>query len=394
MASIETRRNGTKVRHRVKWREGGAAGAKWCSESFDKKPDANRFKAQVDAAGQNWPEGWVPGRGFVNIVQTRKGLSLLAWAPRAIAARQGANARTKHDTLRDIRNHVPDWLGAKPMREISYEDVGTWLNELREKGLSLKTIKNVQGAVSSVVTQGIKDGHVDRNVFEGALKGVTIKATVKMDFMTPAEVQRILAAVTPFWHDFVWLLYATGMRFNEATALEPRHVDLVARTITVEQAYKRVPSPKGESGTRASKGTGIVLGLPKNDKSRVIPISDAICRMLAPYVRRGGKHLFLNTVENTVTHSNFYHAVWSPAVQRAALGRRPRIHDLRHSHAAFLLSHGTPTIVVKERLGHASIQITVDRYGHILPEVQDGVRGLLDEAYSIDETGVTALRSA
>lgn len=394
MATIETRRSGTKVSYRVKWREGGLRTSPWRSESFPKKVEATKFKGLVDAAGQNYPSGWVPRRGFVEVIEARRGLTILDWAPRAVAARQGANERTKHDTLRDIRNHVPDWLGAKPMREVSYEDVGTWLNELREKGLALKTIKNVQGAVSSVVTQGIKDGHVDRNVFEGALKGVTIKATVKMDFMTPAEVQRILAAVTPFWHDFLWLLYATGMRFNEATALETRHVDLVARTITVEQAYKRLPSPKGETGKRASKGGGIVLGLPKNDKSRVIPISDALCRMLAPHVRRGGKHLFVNTVGNTITHSNFYHAVWSPTLTKAALGRRPRIHDLRHSHAAFLLSHGTPTIVVKERLGHASIQITVDRYGHILPEVQDGVRGLLDQAYSIDETGVTALRSA
>ena len=49
---------------------------------------------------------------------------------------------------------------------------------------------------------------------------------------------------------------------------------------------------------------------------------------------------------------------------------RPRIHDLRHSHASILLGAGVPIHVVQVRLGHESIKTTVDTYGHLLPDAQ------------------------
>jgi site-specific recombinase XerD len=62
--------------------------------------------------------------------------------------------------------------------------------------------------------------------------------------------------------------------------------------------------------------------------------------------------------------------IWRPACEGAGLTVRPRIHDLRHAHASWLLAGGADLQVVKERLGHASI-VTTQRYLHTLPDADE-----------------------
>jgi integrase len=79
--------------------------------------------------------------------------------------------------------------------------------------------------------------------------------------------------------------------------------------------------------------------------------------------------LVFTTVRGTpVRHSNFYREHFQPAVLRA-LPHKPglRFHDLRHACAGLLIAQGAHPKVIQERLGHASIAITMDRYGHLLP---------------------------
>ena len=65
---------------------------------------------------------------------------------------------------------------------------------------------------------------------------------------------------------------------------------------------------------------------------------------------------------------NFYTNVWVPALVRAkeaGLTKKPRVHDLRHTNASWLIQAGMPLTVVQRHLGHESIQTTSDRYGHL-----------------------------
>ena len=71
---------------------------------------------------------------------------------------------------------------------------------------------------------------------------------------------------------------------------------------------------------------------------------------------------------------------WGPTLARAVemgLTTRPRLHDLRHTHASWLLTDGVGLLVVSRRLGHESIKVTADTYGHIQPEADDAVRAVL-----------------
>ena len=69
-----------------------------------------------------------------------------------------------------------------------------------------------------------------------------------------------------------------------------------------------------------------------------------------------------------VHDGNFRWRIWSKAVEDAKLGKKPRIHDLRHSHASWLIAAGVPLPVIQRRMGHESIQTTVDVYGHLAPD--------------------------
>lgn len=77
-----------------------------------------------------------------------------------------------------------------------------------------------------------------------------------------------------------------------------------------------------------------------------------------------------------------------PALSRAGL-RRVRFHDLRHTYTALMIAQSANIKFIQSQLGHASIQTTLDRYGHLLPEVQRGVGERLDAAvFGADATKI------
>jgi len=78
---------------------------------------------------------------------------------------------------------------------------------------------------------------------------------------------------------------------------------------------------------------------------------------------------------NTVTHA------WIKLVRRSGL-KCIRLHDARHSHASPMLKQGIHPKVVQERLGHASIQVTLDLYSHVAPGLQEAAAKLFDEAFN------------
>ena len=83
---------------------------------------------------------------------------------------------------------------------------------------------------------------------------------------------------------------------------------------------------------------------------------------------------------NTVTHA------WIKLVRR--VGLKPiRLHDARHSHASLLLKQGVHPKVVCERLGHSSIQITLDTYSHVAPGLQEAAAARFDEAFTVKYNG-------
>lgn len=80
-------------------------------------------------------------------------------------------------------------------------------------------------------------------------------------------------------------------------------------------------------------------------------------------------------------NSNFYRRFYKPAVRRSSLDDRTRFHDLRHTAAALMIAEGAHLLAVQERLGHSTIQVTADRYGHLFPSLEAALTDRLDATY-------------
>ena len=153
-------------------------------------------------------------------------------------------------------------------------------------------------------------------------------------------------------------MVGTGLRWGEATALTVADVDLDpgAASVRVTKAWKR-----GEQGT-------FRLGGPKTRRSRrTVTLPVDVLAAVAPLCasRSGDDLLFTGRKGARVAHQNFHGRVWTPLRAVLPEHRRPTIHDLRHTHASMLIKAGVPLPVIQRRLGHESIQTTIDVYGHL-----------------------------
>jgi integrase len=94
--------------------------------------------------------------------------------------------------------------------------------------------------------------------------------------------------------------------------------------------------------------------------------------------RPGGALLFTAPEGAPFRHGNFYVRHFKPAVRDAGLPERTRFHDLRHTYASRLIAEGATALTVMRGLGHSSIKVTYDTYGHLLPEHEDALTDRLD----------------
>lgn len=370
MAYLEDRtaKDGS-VSYRVAWREGGTRR----SETFARKADAKRFRGMVDAAGQRYPDGWIPGQGLDAAVS---GLTVREWSDRAIAARTGITDGTRERYVRLLAQHVYPIMGSWPLDAVNRERAALWLNALiattattrkadaPARPLSAKTVRNVHGLVSSIWNDAVADEVVASNPFAG-LKLPDDVARDEMVCLTRTEFA-VLYGLTPSWYQLlVRTLVESGLRWGEATALQVRH--LSGDTLIVNQAWKW------------DSGSMVTPGAPKTRAGRrVVSIPDDLADALAVSVagKRADEYLFTSTEGHVLRNGTFHTRVWIPLMDKVEplIGKRPRIHDLRHSHASWLLAAGEPIFEVMGRMGHTSLATTQGTYGHLMERDTTGVK--------------------
>ena len=180
-----------------------------------------------------------------------------------------------------------------------------------------------------------------------------------MVFLEPGEYQILREEISEYWRPLVDFLVTSGARWSEVTALRPRDVDRAAGTVRISRAWKK------------AEGGGYEVGPTKTRKSvRTINIPAQVLDQLD----YSNHYLFTNSgrgranSDGVVRNANFAPHVWHPAVARAqsnGLTKRPRIHDLRHTCASWLIQAGRPLPAIQAQLGHESIVTTVSVYGHL-----------------------------
>jgi integrase len=288
-------------------------------------------------------------------------LTFAAHFDRYVNELTGVTSRTRDD-YRAIHRRYLTHLDTVPIGQVGRTHITALVNGMEDRGLSPKTIKNTVNMLSSALALAVDDGLLARN----PTRRVKLpKQRLGVDdsrgdiFLTYEEFGRLYEATPEHYQPLIALLVGTGLRWSEATALQWQHVRLDAGTIRVRQAWKRV------------KG-GTQLGPPKTEKG-LRTVNAATMALLALAERGVGKpseFVFTTPGGLPVRHANFHGRIWLPACERAGLtDPRPKIKDLRSTHASWLISDGVKLEAVQDQLGHESIETTRRVYARLLPAV-------------------------
>ncbi len=288
---------------------------------------------------------------------------------------------------RCVRDHVVPYLGDVLLRELAPDHVRGWQTALLQKPLRFRkgtlsptTVRYCHRLLRRALQDALRWELIDRNPCDAVI--APRRADTEMKVWSPEEARQFLAYVEGDRLAAMWRLFlSTGMRRGEVAGLRWIDVDLEAGRVAVRHTrvlvYDRatVSEPKTRRSRRVvavDSGTvqALTLHRQRQDDEREYA-GEVWTETGYVFVREDGapldpdriSHLFRLTAD-------------------AAGVPRIRLHDLRHTAAALALATGMHPKVMSDRLGHSSIAITLDVYGHLVPGLQEdaaaAVGALLD----------------
>lgn len=359
MASLIPRKNakGIITSYQVKWRVNG----KQDNDSFDTLAEAEMFKKVLEACDHD------------ALKAERQILSASSDSPKIrdvaethLKRLSDISVHTMHTYERMLANHINPKLGDLPVNLLTEEDLAEWVTYMRGKDLSPKTINNVHGFLYSVIKTAIYKKYRADNPCEHTRLPKADHTEDKTTFLTRAELALILKHLDKHFHPLILFLVGTGLRFSEATALIPGDFSDTSGqyTVRVTKAWKR------------DDKNGREIGPPKTPRARrTVPMSKELARAVAPQIqaRDPEGQVFKMKGGGEVTTQALHNKAWKPALRAAkrdGLKKSPRIHDLRHTYASWMLGGEPPMSIfdLSRLMGHESINTTSKVYSHLMPE--------------------------
>jgi integrase len=287
--------------------------------------------------------------------------------------------RTHDDYSEKLKRYVRPVIGKLKLADVRPLDVQLIYTAMAERNLSPRTVRYTHTILSSALKQAVRWNMLVRNPCVGLdLPRMKHK---EMQAFSPEEAGRFLATAMEDECGLVFAFaLATGMRPEEYLALKWPDIDLEIRTAVVTRTLVW------------RKGGGWCFGEPKTTRSRrTVPFPQSIGKALKTHrsrqaetrLRLGTSYASDNLVFCTgdgkpLNLRNLTQRHFKPILKRAGLSETFRLYDLRHTCASLLLGANEHPKVVSERLGHASITLTLDTYSHVLPSMQQAASDKLE----------------
>lgn len=260
--------------------------------------------------------------------------------------------------------HIKPALGKKKVASLTTSDVDRLLSKKIDEGLSVSTVRRVRAVLSQALDQGIRWGSVIRNVatLSRSPKGVRPEGRT----LTPEQARILLNSLKGHRNEALYaLMLSTGLRRGEALGLQWRDFDektgvlLVRRQLTREEGLLVVKDTKTPKSRRA-----VNLPSPLIKKLKTHRAEQNALRLSLGKAWVSSGHIFTSSIGTPIDPRNLYRE-FQAVCREAGIGNwHP--HELRHSAASLMLAQGVKLQVVSEVLGHSSIRMTADVYGHVL----------------------------
>ena len=275
--------------------------------------------------------------------------------------------RTQEMYASFLKVHIIPSLGKVRLTELSPQHLTTFYRKKLDQGLSKRTVQLLHATLRRALNQAVKWGMVNKNVC--SLVDAPRPTKRAPNFYTKDQLNLFLETVKDHrWFPIYVLLIYGGFREGEVLGIHVEDCDMVNRAINVRHA---VLTLKG----------GLVVTEPKTESSkRVVTLPKFAYQVLKNHLEQINKNqglIFTTGSGKPVSPRNLIRH-FKLALKSADLPDI-RVHDLRHSHASLLLSAGVNPKIVQERLGHASIVLTLNTYSHVIPSLQESAAEKVDE---------------
>jgi len=275
-----------------------------------------------------------------------------------------------------IRSHLVPRLGGIALVRLGREHIAACYRDLRTagradgdmSGLSPKSVYNVHLVLRKALADAVDQGLLAVNPAARAMSAPLRSATMRT--WTGEEAAQFLAATMGLLDAALYrLALATGMRRGEVLGLRWRDLDMETSSLSVSQQLVRVGGAvrTGPPKTAASRRR-IALDADTVETLRAHRRSQAAERLQTGRGQSADDLVFSRPDGGPRDPDVVSHAFRRLVMAAGLPGIR--FHDLRHTHASLLLARGTNPKVVQERLGHASVAITLDLYSHVIPDLQ------------------------
>lgn len=277
--------------------------------------------------------------------------------------------RTMKNKRYMMEQHIIPYFGGQMMSEITASQIIQWQNEMQTKGFSEAYLRMIQNQLTSLFTHAsrIYDLHINPCK---KVKRMGNSDSRSLDFWTTEEYQKFIQTMErgSRYYLIFEMLFWTGCRIGELLALTKGDINFGSNQISITKTYYRtdrqdvVTEPKTKQSVR-------VVEIPEFLKQEIKDFVDGHYGMpeherLFPIVPEAVQHKMKRQIEKAGV-------------------KKIRVHDLRHSHVAYLIHKGIEPILIKERVGHKDIRITLNTYGHLYPNQQRRVADLLDNENGI-----------
>ncbi len=296
------------------------------------------------------------------------------------AAKPRVSQRTYADYEDLLRRYVRPAMGNKKLSKLQPEDIEFLYGSMLESGLSPRTVRYTHAVLNSAFKHAAKRGYMMRN--PASFVELPKQVRNEMQALSPEDAAKFLeACAQDRWGVIFSLALTTGMRPEEYLGLQWKDINFVNGIVTVQRTlcWNR-------------KGGGWYFGEPKTARSRrSIPIPFSVVHSLHEHKRHQAEErlkagpsyqnldlVFATSEGGPLLPQNLFRRHFKPILKSAGLPQSIRMYDLRHSCATLLLAANENPKVVSERLGHASITLTLDTYSHVLPSMQQAATEKLE----------------
>jgi integrase len=369
-------------------------------KTFAKKKEADEFAATARVEVRHGIH--TPSSKSITVAQAGK-----LWI--ATAEKNKLERTTIDGYQQHLDLHIEPFLGYVRLSDLSTPMVREFEDKLsadKQNPRSPSLVRKLRGSLGAILSDAQERGLVARNVVRELRRGKERRADrrqkgklkVGVDIPLPAEIKAIIEAIDGRWRPFFLTAIFTGLRASELRGLRWADVDLKKGELNVTQradAYQEIGAPKSEAGHRTVPLTPKLvrvltewkLACPKGDAGLVFPNTDGKVEWHANIINRAWIPLQIAAGVTVQVRDGDGKLACDEEGKPVLQAKYTGLHAIRHFYASWCINRVTdgglelPAKVVQERLGHSSMTVTLDTYGHLFPRGDDSAK--LAEAESL-----------